>query len=69
MTHNQWCPIHENGMIRRGRHSCPRGKKRGMKCLPDFHLVTRPYPKLVPMKQKHEPTQRAVERRTKGYAR
>ena len=63
----RWCPYHENETVKRGTLRCRR-------CTSDLQLPKRrrlsvPADQLKPMRAKGQPTQRATERREKGYAR
>ena len=73
-----WCPVHERGLIRRGRHRCLVGKKRGVNCITtsspaaltiSARRIEASRLGLVPMRRKGQETLRAIERRIKGYAR
>jgi hypothetical protein len=60
----RWCPVHDS-QIKRGTRRC-------RSCVADLSLPTRrrlgvPAARLRPMRKKGEPTQRANERREKGY--
>ena len=63
----RWCPAHDREMLKRGTARCRRCT--ADVCLPKPHRVSVSAARLTPMREKGAPTQRAVERWKKGYAR